>query len=73
MKRVARTVKSKRTARNDWGLLHLRASMLYHVHLDHAPVRTKRFWANYLKAKREKDIQDAFLETLAFESSFKRV
>ncbi len=59
----------KKTARNDWGLLRLRASMLYHLHIDHAPVRTKKFWSMF---SRSKDVDDAWLVTEAFRLSFKR-
>jgi len=59
----------KKTARNDWGLLRLRASMLYHQHIDYAPVRTKKFWTTFSKSK---DIDDAWLTTEAFRLSFKR-
>ena len=62
----------KKTARNDWGLLHLRASMLYHNYVDYAPVRSKRFWDQYLKYKRARDIKNAFLVTGAFKISFTR-
>ncbi len=62
-----------RTAKNDWGLLNLRASMLYHQYEEYAPVRTKRYWLQYLAARHKKDIRDAFLVTEAFRLSFKRV
>ena len=62
----------KKTAKNDWNLLHLRASMLYHNHIEHAPVRTKKFWALYKNAKTKNDLQDAWVTTEAFRLTFKR-
>lgn len=63
---------SKKTAKNDWALLHIRASMLYYMHKESAPVRTERFWKIYTEAKRKNDIQDAFLTTEAFRLTFTR-
>ena len=46
--------------------------MLYHNHIEHAPVRTKKFWALYKNAKTKNDLQDAWVTTEAFRLTFKR-
>ena len=67
------TRNEKKTARNDWDLLLIRASILYHQYVHYAPVRTERFWTLFSASKASNNIEDAWLTTEAFRLSFKRV
>jgi hypothetical protein len=63
----------KITARNDWRLLHLRASMLYCYYKEYASKRCEFFWNRFAEEVEKNDIESAFLVTEAFRLTFKRI